>query len=84
MSKDKTTNEVALRLKKIYCLAGAVFCRHELRAGWEEIEALEAENERLREERDLYLSIINGEFEDFKFNDAEGVRKTLQTSDKEG
>lgn len=50
MSKYKTTNEVALRLKKVYCLAGSVFCRPELRAGWEEIEALEAENERLREE----------------------------------
>lgn len=33
-------NPVSLRLRKIYCLAGAEFCRPDLEAAWKEIERL--------------------------------------------
>ncbi len=33
-------NPVSRRLRKIYCLAGAEFCRPELEAAWVEIERL--------------------------------------------
>ena len=53
MSDLKTTNEVALRMRKIYCLSGSSFAAPELQAGWEEIERLEARV------KDLENAILN-------------------------
>ena len=39
-------NPVYLRLRKIYCVVGAAFCRPDLEAGWKEIERLERNLER--------------------------------------
>lgn len=50
MAEEQSTNEVYLRLRRIYCVKGAEFCRPDLEAGWKEIMRLENENTRLRAE----------------------------------
>ena len=47
MNEAKSTNPVYLRLRRIYCAAGAEFCRPDLEAAWKEIKWLEARYEAL-------------------------------------
>lgn len=42
------TNAVYLRLRQIYCCAGAEFCRPNLQEAWEEIAALEIQRDEFK------------------------------------
>lgn len=43
-----TEKDIVIRMKQIWCCKGAEFTRDELQAGWEAIERLRGEVERLR------------------------------------